>query len=85
MSNVNYLINTILNNSFNKYERPVWVPEVENMPRFGGGLVGYFGYDAVRTRCIDAAGANGDPNGHRGNGNDGRFFRPARANSHGNI
>jgi len=24
------------------------VPEIEGMPRFGGGLVGYFGYDAVR-------------------------------------
>ncbi len=24
------------------------VPEIENMPRFSGGLVGYFGYDAVR-------------------------------------
>jgi anthranilate synthase component 1 len=31
-----------------KFQQGFRVPEVENMPRFGGGLVGYFGYDAVR-------------------------------------
>ena len=35
MSNVNYLINNSLNNSlnngFNKNDRPVWVPELENL------------------------------------------------------
>mgnify|MGYP001048162353 CR=1 FL=1 len=31
MSNVNYLINNNLNNGFNKNNRPVWSPELENL------------------------------------------------------
>jgi repressor LexA len=31
MSNVNYLINNSLNKGFNKNERPVWMPELENL------------------------------------------------------
>ena len=30
------------------FQQRYQVPEVEGLPRFGGGLVGYFGYDAVR-------------------------------------
>jgi len=30
------------------FQRQFRVPELDDMPRFGGGLVGYFGYDAVR-------------------------------------
>ena len=30
------------------FQKQFRVPETEGMPRFGGGLVGYFGYDAVR-------------------------------------
>ena len=30
------------------FQKQFRVPEIEGMPRFGGGLVGYFGYDTVR-------------------------------------
>jgi len=30
------------------FQRRYRVPEIEGLPRFGGGLVGYFGYDTVR-------------------------------------
>jgi anthranilate synthase component 1 len=30
------------------FQRRYKVPEIEGLPRFSGGLVGYFGYDAVR-------------------------------------
>jgi anthranilate synthase component 1 len=30
------------------FQKQFQVPEIDGMPRFGGGLVGYFGYDAVR-------------------------------------
>jgi len=30
------------------YQQQIKVPEIENMPRFSGGLVGYFGYETIR-------------------------------------
>ena len=30
------------------YQQQIKVPEIEGMPRFSGGLVGYFGYDTIR-------------------------------------
>ncbi|HIO91844.1 MAG TPA: anthranilate synthase component I [Leucothrix mucor] len=30
------------------YQATIKVPEIEGMPRFSGGLVGYFGYDTIR-------------------------------------
>jgi anthranilate synthase component 1 len=32
----------------NDYEKTFRVPELDDLPRFSGGLVGYFGYDTVR-------------------------------------
>jgi anthranilate synthase component 1 len=40
-----------------EYHQQFRVPEIANMPRFSGGMVGYFGYDCVRyieTRLNDA-------------------------------
>lgn len=31
-----------------KYQEKIQVPEIDHMPRFSGGLVGYFGYDTIR-------------------------------------
>ncbi len=30
------------------YKDKIKIPEIENMPRFNGGLVGYFGYETIR-------------------------------------